>query len=222
MGTQGVTAVIAGSAPGPGLHYILPYLTRGELVICADGGLQRVREIGLEPDWYVGDSDSGGIAPEGLPHWLLPSEKALTDLEMGVEVAIAQGADTILLCGCTGGRADHHLINILLLEQIAQRGKRGLLLDAVNEVRYLTPGRYQLENTPAYHYFSLIPADREIQGLTLRNCKYELPETDVPRGSSLTVSNEFLPGQPAEISFTGGCVFLTRSVPEFDATKQNT
>ena len=220
MGTQDLTAVIIGSAPGPRLDYVLPYLSGEELVICADGGLERALEIGLRPDWYVGDSDSGGHAPEGLPHWLLPSEKVLTDLEMGAETALKLGADRILLCGCTGGRADHHLENFYLLEQIAMKGSRGLLLDAVNEVTYLTPGHYLVENRPRYHYFSLLPLDRELSGLMLHSCRYTLEQpTTVCRGSSLTVSNEFAAGGPAEISFTGGSAFLIRSVPEKHAAE---
>lgn len=215
MGAQVLTAVVIGSAPGPRLDYLRPYLTGEEIIICADGGLQRALDSGLKPDWYVGDSDSGGYAPPDIPHWLLPSEKDLTDLEMGVEKALELGAKRIILCGCTGGRADHHLINLFLLEQIAQRGAAGILLDQDNEISYLSPGKYRIANAPKYHYFSLVSLDRELTGLTLGNCKYQLTApTDVPRGSSLTVSNEFTPDGPVELQFSAGAALLIRSVPD--------
>ena len=214
MGTQKLTAVVVGSAPGPKADYLLPYLTGGEIVICADGGLGRALEIGLKPDWYVGDNDSGGSAPDGVPHWLLPSEKVLTDLEMGVDKALELGAEEILLCGCTGGRADHYLSNLFLLEQVVLQGKKCIMLDEMNEITYLRPGSYTILNHPAYHYFSLLPSEHIIENLTIRNSKYTLEKTDVQRGSSRTVSNEFDGSMPAEISFTGGGVYLIRSVPE--------
>ncbi len=214
MGTEIKTALLIGSAPGPGLDYLGPYLTGGELVICADGGVKRAMEARLDPDCYVGDSDSGGFLPEGLDRWLLPSEKNLTDLEMAVEKALEAGAKRVLLCGCTGGRQDHHLANLFLLEQLCQRGAKGMILDELNEITYLPPGSYLLENRPRYHYFSLLPVEKVLGQLTISGSKYELPPTDVPRGSTLSVSNEFVGDRPVKLSFSTGSAFLIRSVPE--------
>lgn len=214
MGAEVKTALLIGSAPGPELDYLTPYLTGGELVICADGGVKRALEAGLTPDCYVGDSDSGGFLPEGLDHWLLPSEKNLTDLEMAVEKALEAGAKRMILCGCTGGRQDHHLANLFLLEQLHRRGAWGMVLDEMNEITYLTPGSYTLENHPRYHYFSLLPVEPVLSQVSIEGSKYELPPTDVPRGTTLTVSNEFVNDHPVRLSFTGGAAFLIRSVPE--------
>ena len=214
MGAEVKTALLIGSAPGPGLDYLTPYLTGGELVICADGGVKRGLEAGLTPDCYVGDSDSGGFLPEGVDHWLLPSEKNLTDLEMAVEKALEAGAKRMILCGCTGGRQDHHLANLFLLEQLHRRGAWGMVVDETNEITYLPPGSYTLENRPRYHYFSLLPVEPVLSQVSLAGSKYELPPTDVPRGSTLTVSNEFVNDHPVKLSFTGGGAFLIRSVPE--------
>ncbi len=214
MGAEGKTALLIGSAPGPSLEYLRPYLTGGEMVICADGGIQRAVEAGLTPDCYVGDSDSGGFLPEGLDHWLLPSEKNLTDLEMAVEKALEAGRDRMILCGCTGGRQDHHLANLFLLERIHRRGARGVIVDEQNEITYLPPGSYVLENRPRYRYFSLLPLERVLGQVSLSGSKYELPPTDVARGSTLTVSNEFVDDRPVKLSFSGGAGFLIRSVPE--------
>ncbi len=214
MGAEIRTALLIGSAPGPALDYLRPYLTGGELVICADGGVKRALEAGLTPDCYVGDSDSGGFLPEGVDHWLLPSEKNLTDLEMAVEKALEAGVKRMILCGCTGGRQDHHLANLFLLEQLRQRGAQGMILDEGNEITYLIPGSCILENRPRYHYFSLLPVERVLNQVTISGSKYELPPTDVYRGSTLTVSNEFIGDHPVKLSFSGGAAFLIRSVPE--------
>ncbi len=214
MGTQGLTAVIIGAAQVPKLARLRPLLAEKPLVICADGGLDRAKTLGLTPDWYVGDSDSGGHPPEGLPNWLLPSEKALTDLEMGVQVALEQGADRVVLCGCTGGRADHHLANLFLLEQLARRGVSAWLVDEVNLVTCLLPGAYQVQNHMRHRYFGLIPLDRTLEGVTLTGCKYPVEGIRVERGSTLTISNEFLPHTVAEIRLEAGAALLICSQPE--------
>jgi thiamine pyrophosphokinase len=214
MGTQGITALLIGAGPGGGLSRLASYLQGDEWVICADGGLETALAAGLTPDCYVGDNDSGGYLPEGTDHWLLPSEKDLTDLEMAVEKAVEKGVTQMILCGCTGGRQDHHLANLYLLETLHQRGIRGMIVDEENEITYLTPGTYTLHNQPKYHYFSLLPLDAQVEGVTISGAKYPLLRRDVPRGSTLTVSNEFVGDQPVELSFTTGGAFLIRSVPE--------
>jgi thiamine pyrophosphokinase len=214
MGTEGITALLIGAGPGGGLRRLAPSLRGDEWIICADGGLQKALEVGLTPNCYVGDSDSGGYLPEGVDHWLLPSEKDLTDLEMAVEKAVEAGATQVILCGCTGGRLDHHLANLYLLERLHRRGIHGIIVDEENEITYLAPGTYTLHNRPKYHYFSLLPLDAQLEGVTISGGKYPLNEQNVPRGSTLTVSNEFVDDEPVTLSFTAGGAFLIRSVPE--------
>jgi thiamine pyrophosphokinase len=53
-----------------------------------------------------------------------------------------------------------------------------------------------------------------MEGVTISGGKYPLNKQNVPRGSTLTVSNEFVDDEPVELSFTAGGAFLIRSVPE--------
>ncbi|MCD8383220.1 MAG: thiamine diphosphokinase [Clostridiales bacterium] len=184
-----------------------------DFIICADGGRGLAERLGLRPDWYVGDNDSGG-RPEGLPATLLPSEKDVSDMEMAVDQALKLGYRELLLLGCTGGRSDHHLANLGLLEQIDQRGGCGTLLDGVNEVRFLGPGSYQIENRPAYHYLGLIPLDMTVTGVTLTGVRYPLESFTLHRGSTRSVSNEILPGTTAVLTIRAGHIYLIRSQPE--------
>ncbi len=213
MGTQRVTAVVIGSMPVPKYSRLEPLLQGRTVVICADGGILQAEALGLTADYYVGDSDSGGQPPVGLPNWLLPSEKDLTDLEMGVEIALQMDADAIVLLGCSGGRMDHQMANLCLLERIAKMGKVGYLMDEVNLVSCLLPGVYEVENTPPYRYFGILPLDAVLEGLTLQGCKYELERMQVLRGSTLTISNEFLPGEKLKIALESGAALLVRSKP---------
>ncbi|HIS52821.1 MAG TPA: thiamine diphosphokinase [Candidatus Onthomonas avicola] len=206
-------AILIGAADdGTRLDYLKRQLRPNDFLICADGGRNLAERSGLRPDWYVGDNDSGG-RPDRLPSTLLPPEKDVTDLEMAVHQALALGYREMLLAACTGGRADHHLANLGLLEEISRLGAQGTLVDPYNEIRFLTPGHYRVENVPFYRYLSLIPLDEEIAGVTLSGVKYELQNAVLRRGSTLSVSNEILDGHCAEISISTGRVYLIRSNP---------
>ncbi len=203
-------AVIFGSAPVEDWSFLRPYLRPDDLVICADGGRQSARALGLEPDWYVGDGDSGGHAG-GCPSDVLPSEKDVTDLDMAVSRAMWEGCGELLLCACTGGRQDHHFSAVGQLERIWRSGARGLILDPWNEIRLLTPGRTEVPEFPAYRYFGLIPLDRMLRHVTISGAKYEINRTDLFRWTSLGVSNEQLPGRRCTVEVEEGVGLLIRS-----------
>lgn len=213
MGEEVKQAIIIGAAPCASWDYLAPYRGEDDFVICADGGRSSAPLAGLEPNWYVGDGDSGG-RPEGLPSITLPIEKDFTDLEVAVHQALRMGYRRLLLCGCSGGRADHYLANCFLLEQIHEAGAEGLLLDERNEIRYLSPGKITIANTPPFCYIGIIPLDRTLRGVTLRGVKYQITDATLRRDATLAVSNEILPGQTAEITVKEGCALLVRSDPQ--------
>lgn len=203
-------AVIFGAAPAEDWSYIRPYLRKGDMIICADGGQHAVQQLGLTADWYVGDSDSGGCAGN-LPADILPSEKDVTDLDMAVSRALNEGCDFLLLCGCTGGREDHHLSAIGQLERIFHAGREGIIIDPQNEIRLLRPGCTIVPVQPGYSYFGIIPLDAVLRSVSIRGAKYEVENTDFYRWSSLGISNEPVVGQICEISVREGVGLLIRS-----------
>lgn len=207
MGTQKV--LIFGSMPCPGWDFLRPYKHWADLVIAADGGVQCALDAGFTPDIYVGDSDSGGHALTGMECIPLPAEKDLTDLQAAYETALNRGAGEIIFTGCTGGRQDHHLSALGLLETAAGHGVHGMILDPWNSIEFLAPGEYSVPKD-GYTYFSLIPIDRVMHEITIRGAKYPLECRDTFRGDSLTVSNEWNT-DPVELRFTDGCCYLIRS-----------
>lgn len=202
-------ALIFGSAPCESWAFLEPWRDWPDLVIAADGGLGSARRAGFSPAYYIGDGDSGGKPEPGLSTVVLPEEKDLTDLEAACAWAVRKGCGELLLTGCTGGRLDHELSALGLTESLAEQGVTAQILDRSNLIRFCLPGEYAVEPM-GYRYFSLIPVDRRVTGLTIENAKYPLAGASVPRGGSLTVSNEFRDG-PAAIRFTGGSVLLIRS-----------
>ena len=185
--------LIIGAAPWRGGDFLKPYLERQSwMVFCADGGYANAKSAGLTPDFLIGDWDSGQAA---------------------MDEALALGITDLLLCGCTGGRLDHTISNLLLLEWLDCRGGRGMIIDEDNEVRLLTPGTFRLEDVPHYHYVSLVPLDSVVSGVTLKGMKYPLADANLTRGDTLSISNE--PREPVmEIQIARGRALLIRSQRE--------
>lgn len=206
MGTE--IALIFGSVAYRDWSFLAPL--RGRVtVICADGGTQCAAAAGFSPDVYVGDSDSGGVPPEGAERVLLPVEKDLTDLQAAYEYAKSHGFSRVVATACTGGRQDHHLANLQLLETAWQDSVDLAIWDERNEIRYLCGGSCTIPHGD-FRYFSILPLDRELRGVTVTDAKYCLDGATVRRGDSLTVSNETV-GRPARIQIASGAAWIIRS-----------
>ena len=84
-----------------------------------------------------------------------------------------------------GPRLDHTASNLVILEWLSARGGRGLLLDRQNEVRLLDSETLVVPNVPPrYRYFSLIPLDRTVTGVTLEGARYPLHRAVLTRGDT--------------------------------------
>ena len=212
MAAEGKRAVIFGSMPCGDGDFLRPYLAEGPwTVFCADGGVNSARAAGLRPDYQIGDWDSGGAPEEGVPCITLPVEKDMTDLQAAADQALSLGFRELLLCGCMGGRLDHTASNLVLLEWIAGRGGRALMVDEDNEARLLEgPAELRLPNRPSYRYLSLVPLDRTLTGVTLRGLKYPLTQATLTRGDTLSVSNEPAAAEMT-VALASGRALLIRS-----------
>ena len=212
MAAEGKRAVIFGSMPCGDGGFLRPYLAEGPwTVFCADGGVNSARAAGLRPDYQIGDWDSGGAPEEGVPCITLPVEKDMTDLQAAADQALSLGFRELLLCGCMGGRLDHTAANLALLEWIAGRGGRALMVDEDNEARLLEgPAELRLPNRPSYRYLSLVPLDRTLTGVTLRGLKYPLTQATLTRGDTLSVSNEPAAAEMT-VALASGRALLIRS-----------
>ena len=202
-------ALIIAAAPEEDIAYIQRvYQSLSQpLTLCADGGLQKARKLGLPCDLLIGDMDSGGLEEtgEGPEQIRLPAEKDFTDTQSCLEEAVRRGCDAIVLTGASGGRLDHLLCNLHLLEALEIRGVRGYLADGRNLVQLLRNGPAAV---PAcYRYFSLLPIDETLEGVTIRGAKYPLENGTIRRADSLAVSNEAL-GGTVEIQVRRGRAFL--------------
>lgn len=111
-----------------------------DYLICADGGIQLARCLGLTPDLIVGDFDS-------VPHDILdeykkkhvsmqqfPIEKDKTDTQIAVDIAIDMKAAYVFLLGALGHRWDHSYANVMLLMRLAKHGIKAQIIDSHNRI----------------------------------------------------------------------------------------
>ncbi len=157
-----------------------------DLVIAADGGLDRLREAGVVPDLLIGDLDSlAGPPPEGVELKRSPREKDATDLELALREAVARGAEEIHVFGALGDRFDHALATINYLE----RFDIAIVLHHGPTTLRLVSDRFE-DRGEAGELVSLIPLTEVARGVRTWGLKYALHGEDLQRASTRGVSNE--------------------------------
>lgn len=184
------------------------------------GGIDRGALIlvqqNIQPVFSLGDFDSVNDTErlelkEKLDIHPVKAEKADTDLGLGVAEAVARGYDDILIYGATGGRLDHFLgaLQLLQIPDYLKRDIKVSLIDDQNEITYLKKGIHRVEKKDAFPYISFIPA-KEDTLISLRGFKYPLDQEKLYQGSTLTISNEI--DEPvAEIEIEVGALICIRS-----------
>lgn len=167
-----------------------------DYIICADGGLNKVKKLELIPNLIVGDFDS--VDKDLLDSFLVlnietikfPPEKDYTDMELAIDIAVKKGCDHITLLSATGTRLDHTLANIMLIEKYYNKGIKVEIVDNHNIIKLIS------DNTDFYvhkvneHFVSIVPISKKLIGLTLEGFKYPLNDVEVKRGEALLISNE--------------------------------
>ena len=204
MGTQ--KGLIFGSFPCDSWDFLRDLAGEALTVIAADGGMACAEAAGFVPRVYVGDGDSGGKARPDMETVSLPAQKDLTDLQAAWEWARDHDLKELVFTACTGGRQDHHLAALQLLETAKSEGVAAEIRDPLNRILFLSDETVSVFRSH-WKYFSLIPVDRVLHGVTIRGAKYPLHDATVHRGDSLTVSNEWLE-EEAQITVDGCCYLI--------------
>ena len=104
-----------------------PYPTSGDYVIAADRGFDSLVAYGVNPDLAVGDFDSLGHRPNHPNVIQLPAEKDDTDMVYAIRKGLELGYRRFILLGGVGGRLEHTLGNLQLLDWLTLHGAQGFL-----------------------------------------------------------------------------------------------
>lgn len=181
-----------------------------DYIICADGGQMIARNYNILPDVVIGDFDSTSIDEKfDCLYITYPAEKDITDAEASLNHAVEMGCDDVTCYGGIGGRLDHMLGNISILSKYSEKMKLRFLDDR-NYLTMVTNGSIVLPKSLRYHYFGVVPLDREARGVTISGAKYQLSNVDMKRASTLGISNE-VSGDAARVSVKKGSLLIARS-----------
>lgn len=202
--------IAVGSMDGLGLH-----MSEANLIIAADSGYNNASRLGVRPGLLLGDLDSidrGALAPDELEHIekiIVPAIKDDTDTQLAVDTALERGADEIIIIGGLGGRLDHTLSTVFLLEYIKDKGARGVITDGRNRVRIMESGE-ELTIKRGYKYLSLVGLTDTCEGVSISGVFYPLKDAVLERKYAFAVSNE-ITADAAEISLSKGILLVIES-----------
>lgn len=182
-----------------------------DYIIAADGGQNRAREFGLQPDCVIGDFDSTTLNEDfDCLYITYPAEKDLTDTEAALTHALEKGCRNVILLGGMGGRLDHTMGNIGLLDKYYSSFDHMEFIDGKNNMELLKDSGRTLKRDARYKYFGLVSLNAEASGIDIRGAKYELTGASLERASTLGVSNEFSE-DTVDIYVREGTLLIVRS-----------
>lgn len=182
-----------------------------DYIIAADGGQNRAREFGLQPDCVIGDFDSTTLNEDfNCLYITYPAEKDLTDTEAALAHALEKGCRNVILLGGMGGRLDHTMGNIGLLDKYYSSFDHMEFIDGKNRMELLRDSDRTLKRDVRYKYFGLVSLNAEASGIDIRGAKYELTGASLERASTLGVSNEFSE-DTVTIRVQNGTLLIVRS-----------
>lgn len=196
-------------------EYVIEKPEATDLIIAADAGFLTAQRMGVEVDVLLGDFDTLGVEniPEGIECLRVPAEKNDTDTQLAVQVALERGATEIVIVGGLGGRVDHTLSSLAILEMLWERKERrvyAIFTDGKNRARFIRNSGVILPHEH-YRFFSLIAADERVKGITLEGCKYPLKNGQILRTHQWAVSNEIV-GNCALVEIKRGGVWVIESM----------
>jgi thiamine pyrophosphokinase len=192
---------------------LLKRLQPGDRIFCADGGTYHALALGLTPEMIVGDLDSlaaetiAQMEAAGVTLRRYSENKDQTDLELALDLAVADQPEEILLVTALGGRLDQALANILLLTQPKYGHVKLTLLDGLQSAIVLRDhSRLTLEGEPG-DILSLVPLTPQVTGVNFSGVGWPLTQATLRLGSTWSISN-VLKEQQARVEIDEGMVLL--------------
>jgi len=208
----GKRIVIVANGPLPPERIVKKYAENIDLVICADGGANRIVGSVLEPDYLIGDLDS--VTLETLNRLkevkiIRQLDQESTDLCKALEFSERFGARKVFVFGATGERPDHFLGNISLIKTF--KGRLEILFIDEWCVIQLIDRTLNIEGTPG-QIVSLWPLSHNATGVSTSGLKYPL-EDETLRQDTRGISNELAASQAA-VKVRGGNLLAIIQHPE--------
>ena len=178
-----------------------------DLIVAADGGSVHLKQTLFKPDVVIGDCDSSACPTEGAEIIRLPAEKDDTDMLAAIRLGLVRGFPCFRIYGGTGGRMDHTLANLQILNFLTKHDARGLLVGSDITFTAITDGALLFDEA-SVGLLSVFAQGGTAYGVNLEGLKYPLTNATISSYCPLGVSNEFT-GVPARVSVGFGTLLIS-------------
>lgn len=182
-----------------------------QYVICADGGANHLKRLGIIPTTIIGDLDS--INKEDLEYYKsqkveiirFNSEKDETDTQLAIQFAMSLQISELVLLGALGNRLDHSLANIYLLQSVVSQGVKVSIMNE-NNIIYLVVKEVQLQGKKG-DTISLLPFTDQVTGIDVKGLYYPLEDATMRKANPYGISNIFTK-EIVDISIQSGLLLV--------------
>jgi len=214
---QRAVIFVNGEIPDPKL--VRTILSSEDYFVAADGGLNHLRRLSINPHLVIGDLDSVSeierqyLTQSGIEIELAQIEKDESDLELAIQSVVNRGYSRILIVGALGNRLDHTLGNIFLLALPVLQNCE-VRLDDGRVAVFLIQNETQIWGKKG-DLVSLIPINGPVSGVETTGLYYPLNEETLRPFFTRGISNHLL-CERATINVKSGCLLCihTRSLDE--------
>ena len=161
-----------------------------DLLIAADGGLDYLTKLNIKPNLFIGDMDSVKANTEKIEKLVFPTKKDDSDMLLSVNKAINRGFQKFYIFGGLGGRIDHTIANIKILQYLAEKGLRGYLFGK-EEVITAIKNEKIVFSSDFNGNFSIFALGGKALGVYEIGSEYTLTDYTLGESSSIGLSNRF-------------------------------
>jgi len=186
-------------------------ISKSDLIICADGGVNHCVDLHVVPDYVIGDFDSidknllEELKNNGKTKVIYDPDQNKTDLELALELVHTLNPVEINIIGAIGNRMDHTLANILCLNKI-NKNIKAKIINEKNEI-VLVEDICELKGEKD-DIVSVIPLNL-VSGLTYTGLKWAVEEWQVDLGW-LGICNK-LTSDKGSVALSHGKVLVIKS-----------
>ena len=117
------STVIVGNGETPQGKIPMQFLQRAHFIVCCDGALDKLLNIGIQPNVVIGDCDS--LSDEARAKFkdiiIEDPDEECNDLQKALKYCLKQQLEPVAVLGASGLRDDHQLANLSILNMYAER-----------------------------------------------------------------------------------------------------
>lgn len=202
--------IIIANGKSPKKQTINYFVKKGfSTIICADGGANTARQLGIIPHYIIGDFDS--INTDTVRYFKSKStfiqfkRQNDTDVEKCLKFAIKNKYAEVVLVGGTGDRLDHTICNLGIVLKFYNRIR--IYLSAENS--YLVPTNKPISFKSVIGETISVYAFNDHTKITSYGLKYKLNSSTLPFGKRESTSNVSNSNE-IKLDVKNGIIFIIR------------